>query len=740
MSTVEYDTILDAGLEHMRRGWKIFPTNGKIPATNNGVLDASVEDRLAGIWWELHPDRGIGLATGEPSGVWALDLDSDDAVSRFAAMRLEHGDASKTVVSRTRRGYHLLFKMPTDGTDIRNSAGQVGDGIDVRGTGGYIVLPPSPHPDGGLYAWRPGQSPDETDVAETPSWLLDLVTKRQAGPRQAAPTIEGAINEGGRNTTLASLAGSLRRRGGSREAILAAIQVENTTRCTPPLPDDEVDKIADSVSRYSPSTNNGTDPSVSGGPGPAEHSSEPDLELSNTDTGNSSRFVDLHGERLHYLPTWGRWIVCGKDAFWTQDHRDVRVRELAKDVGHVLRIAAAKEPDPDLSKKMFGHGTQSLNTNRITGMVDLARGIDGIPLDHEHLDRDGWLLGVKNGVVDLRSGELRDADPDDLMTMRCPVPWDHDATADRWEQAMVEWFPDPEVRTYVQRVAGSALVGSQRDHVFVIHFGDGGNGKGTFTRALQEILGPYALEIHLSLLVESKYKEHDTVKADLFRARLAIAVETERRVRLAEASVKNLTGGDRIRARRMREDPWSFDPTHSLWLQTNHLPEISGRDTGIWRRIRVVKWENTFVGGDDDRDLKDALAAEASGILRWLVEGCLQWQEHGLAEPEAVIRATLAYRRAEDTFARFQTDTGLVFDPELKIQAAILYDLLSEWAQEEGADPQKQEIGEWLRENGAQKKQRTVTKPDGTTKRPKFWVGIGFPAEKHEAEQTDVRA
>ena len=117
-----------------------------------------------------------------------------------------------------------------------------------------------------------------------------------------------------------------------------------------------------------------------------------------------------------------------------------------------------------------------------------------------------------------------------------------------------------------------------------------------------------------------------------------------------------------------------------------------------------------------------------------------EWQKHGLAEPEAVIRATLAYRESEDVFSRFMADTNLVFDPNLEIQAARLQELLSDWAQEEGIDPSGRELGEWLRENGGRKKQRRVAEPDGTIKRPKFWVGIGFLDEKQVAEQVDVLA
>lgn len=463
-----------------------------------------------------------------------------------------------------------------------------------------------------------------------------------------------------------------------------------------------------------------------------------DEDLTFTDAGNSERLAHLYGDRLHFLPEWGKWIV-EEGGFWSLDHEDVRVRELAKDVGRDLKYRAAEEEDTDRSKRLFKWGIRSLSSGRISAMVNLARGIGDIPLDYEELDADGWLLGVENGVVDLETGQLRPADPSDLITRRCPVRFDPDAEAPRWERAMREWFPDPELRFYVKRVAGSALVGAQKDHALIIHFGTGRNGKGAFNRAIQHVLGDYAGVIHLSLLVQQTHSEHDTVLADLFRKRLAVASETERRVKLREASVKNLTGGDRITARRMREDPWEFDPTHSIWIQTNHLPEIDGRDRGIWSRIRVVKWEAVFEGEDADPDLDAKLRREAPGILRWLVEGCLDWQAEGLDEPEAVVRETLDYRRSEDTLARFKSDVGLAFSPELEIQAGELQDVLTGWANEEGVSPPRQAVGDWLREHGCEKKQKRVT-VDGRTKRPRFWIGVGIAGAGHETEQTDVLA
>ena len=242
-----------AALEAMARGWSVFPVQGKKPVTSNGLKDASTETRLAAIWFERHPTRGLAVATGDPSGVWVLDLDGPEAVQRFAELQKEHGAIEAGVASKTARGCHLYFKMPAAG-DIRNSAGKIAEGIDVRGSGGYVVAPPSPHPEGEAYRWMDGRGPNDTTLTDAPAWLLQIVRAETNGRHESAGPIPDSIIEGGRNATLTSLAGSIRRRGGSRAAMLAAIQVENETRCSPPLSDGEIEKIADSVARYEPAT------------------------------------------------------------------------------------------------------------------------------------------------------------------------------------------------------------------------------------------------------------------------------------------------------------------------------------------------------------------------------------------------------------------------------------------------------------------------------------------------------
>ncbi|MGI8517257.1 MAG: DNA primase family protein [Acidimicrobiia bacterium] len=354
----------------------------------------------------------------------------------------------------------------------------------------------------------------------------------------------------------------------------------------------------------------------------------------------------------------------------------------------------------------------------------MARGIRGIPLDHELLDTNAWLLGVLNGVVDLRTGQFRAPDPADLMTVQCPVAWDDNAECPRWMAALKEWFPNDETRAYVHRLVGQALVGLQRDHLFVIHHGIGGNGKGTFVRALQKVLGPYAATPDLALLTETKWGAHDTATSTLFRARLAVASETERRVKLAEASIKNLTGGDRISARRLYENPWAFTPTHSLWLTTNYQPQITGRDAGIWRRIRVVPWVASFTNGATDPELDAKLTDEAPGILRWAVAGVADWLGHGLDEPDEVVKATTDYRKAEDLLGRFADDVGLRFTRDGSIPKTQLTQLFTTWTRDENVDLPVAALRDWLvGEHGCRDGVANGKTQEGKRRQVRIWRG-----------------
>ena len=438
------------------------------------------------------------------------------------------------------------------------------------------------------------------------------------------------------------------------------------------------------------------------------------------DADNARRLVALHGDRLRFVVQWGRWLVW-QDGRWVEDPYDVYVSRLAMDVGHMLREQATGMLGKE-GEALFKAGTQALHTARISNMIRLARSFPEVQIHHEQLDVNPWLLGVRNGVVDLQTGKLREAEPEDLVTMQCPVDYRPDAKATRWEKALEEWFPDEETRGFVQRLAGAALHGGQKDHIFVIDYGHGRNGKGTYTRAVQRVLGPYCVLVHKDLLAGTR-DQHDTVKAALFRARLAFAAETQRRVRLREESIKALTGGDRIQARRMREDPWEFNPTHMLRLNTNYLPQVNGRDEGIWRRIRVVEWISNFEGREDN-ELDDRLAVEAPGILRWMIDGCLAWQERGLDEPEAVQEATLRYRRDEDACNKMAADSGWEFGPEHSARGSEVQQQVNRWKQSTGSDLPYAEVTAWLETDMGCSRQRT--------RQGIVWRGVRTPEGEDE--------
>jgi putative DNA primase/helicase len=462
-------------------------------------------------------------------------------------------------------------------------------------------------------------------------------------------------------------------------------------------------------------------------------------DLPHDDIGNAERFATLHGHRIRFVHAWGTWVVWD-DTRWQIDHKGVMVLELAKDVPRKLHQMAATDPLGDTARSIAQAAARLSSRGRLEAMVALARGIDGVMISHDDLDSDPWALAVTNGWVDLRTGEFNEPDPDKLMTMCAGAEWDARANAPLWEKALIEWMPNPELRDYFQRLCGASLVGQIKDHMLVVVYGPGGNGKSTALGTIARVLGDYYIVPHKSLLVVQKHEPHDTVKASLFRVRMAVAAESDKRMKLNEASVKELTGGDRLRARRMYENEWSFEPTHHVWLQTNYLPEVSGTDAGIWRRIRVLPWLNTFTGHSEDRDLPCRLDEEKSGILNWLLEGVARWHEVGLTDdtvPDTVASATAEYRETEDIVGRWARDTGLILDPSQTTPGSELADIWKEWTEAEfGRGFRFNDVSAWLEAHGCRKDSYREQR-GGRRQQVTIWHGVGWTLPATEPD-TDL--
>jgi putative DNA primase/helicase len=262
------DAIGDVAARYAAAGLAIFPaftidggrcscgdarcaSPGKHPIPSlvpHGVLDALADEGAVAQWWAVYADANIGIATGDASGIVVVDVDPP-GLATFGNLERLHGEVPPTWAAETGSGgLHLYYRMPP--LDVRNSAGAVGPGIDVRGNGGYVIAPPSRHLTGRRYRWQDAWHPRRLPLAAVPDWLLKKMLP--PGAARQAPPLPAVLREGTRNSWLASAAGTMRRRGFCDAAVLAALKVENATRCRPPLGDDEVARIARSIGRYDP--------------------------------------------------------------------------------------------------------------------------------------------------------------------------------------------------------------------------------------------------------------------------------------------------------------------------------------------------------------------------------------------------------------------------------------------------------------------------------------------------------
>jgi putative DNA primase/helicase len=300
-----------------------------------------------------------------------------------------------------------------------------------------------------------------------------------------------------------------------------------------------------------------------------------------------------------------------------------------------------------------------------------------------------------------------------------PVEYDPQAACPMWEAFLDRIMAgNQKLIRYLQKAAGYSLTGDVSEQAFFIPYGSGANGKSVFLTTLLAVLGDYGIQAPPDLLMVKQGERHPTELADLKGARLVVAIESEEGKRLAESLVKQLTGGDKIKARRMREDFWGFDATHKLWLATNHKPIIRGSDYAIWRRIRLIPFNVTIPPEEQDKQLPAKLQQELPGILRWAVEGCLVWQREGLGEPPEVRAATESYRAEMDVIATFLNGCCIV-NPLAKAKVKDLYQAYVEWCKENNEYPLSQRVlGTRLLERGF--KQRKGAKGQ------RFWLGIGL--------------
>ena len=423
---------------------------------------------------------------------------------------------------------------------------------------------------------------------------------------------------------------------------------------------------------------------------------QPPAAFRPTDMGNAERMVATHGADLRHCTAWGKWLVWD-EARWREDDTD-EVSRRAKSTVRAIGAEAKANQNDDTAE----WAEISESVTRISAMIKLASSEPAIPVTPAQLDADPWALNCLNGTINLKDGQMHPHRREDMHTKLVPVAYSLAAEAPLWTAFLDKVMGgNKALISFLQRAVGYAITGSVREHVLFFFYGKGANGKSTFLNTVLGLMGGYGGATAPDLLMEKKGETHPTEQADLMGRRLAVCSEVPENRSFAESTIKQLTGGDKIKARHMREDFFEFDPTHKLFIPGNHQPKIEGGDLGIWRRIMLIPFTVTIPEAEKDKDLVEKLKAEQPGILAWAVKGCLAWQTEGLAPPPEVLKAVAEYKGDQDALSKFIEDCCDVSDANRITATGELYAAYIGWATRSGEEAiSKKRFGSKLEDRG----------------------------------------
>ena len=748
MAQAQTNALLDAALAYAARGWHVFPCHtptahgcscrrdcgrdcGKHPRTRRGLNDATTDEGQIRRWWTMWPSANVAIRTGQVSGLVVLDRDDyKGGADSLEELEGTYSPLPETVLSLTGGGgQHYGFAAP--GTPVKTTVESFAPGLDIKGEGGYVIAPPSLHMSGKQYVWEVLHEPEDTPLAPMPDWLRVLCQEKT---RCTAVDAGAPIPDHQRNDTLFRHGCSFRAKGCSAAVILAALREMNTTQCQPPLTEAEVEKIVGSLAKYEAGPSRKGRGQQRHGDTPVPPGKEPALPFS--DYTNALAFVRDHGANLRYCFPWHSWLV------WTGTHwqRDMsgEVMRLAKQT--VKRLAREAEHLGDkAAHALLAHIKTSLSTAKLKAMVENAQSEHGIAVQPQDLDTDLWLLNCANGTLDLRTGALRPHQQRDLLTKCLPIAYDPEARCPQWiaflENAM---RGDAELIVFLQRALGYSLTGSTREQCFFLLHGPTKTGKSTFMHLAKALLGPYGTQAEMSTFLHKDRPEVRNDLADLAGMRLVCAIETDEGKRLAEALIKQLTGGtDTLKARFLFEEYFEYRPQFKVFLATNHKPKVNPSDDALWERIRRIPFVVQIPKDARDKELETKLRAELPGILAWTVRGALAWQrDNSLGEPAAVLDATQGYRDEMDTLAQFLEECCVTGPVDVaKVKASMLASAYQGWCKRTG-NMQIANLAfiKMLEDRG-------YTRERGTANQY-YWHGLGLvdtSDERYEArEKTDI--
>lgn len=399
-----------------------------------------------------------------------------------------------------------------------------------------------------------------------------------------------------------------------------------------------------------------------------------------SDDANALSLVETFGDRLRYCPERGRWLAWSGTHWEWQAPTGGAAREFAKLLARDF---------PEDSKEAGSWKKRSLSSVGTSAMLTQAQTDPRITVSIDDLDSYPWELNTPAGIVDLRNGHISPCEPSRLHTRITGCAADPDADPAGWQTFLGDTFKDPTLIDYLRRLVGYSAVGMVGPHVLPFCHGSGGNGKGVFLEAVVKVLGDYATTAPSGFLMATMHASHETEIARLAGARMVLCSEVNEDDRFDEAKVKQLTGGDTLTARFMRQDHFTFNATHQLWLMGNHQPAVRSGGRSFWRRLRLIPFEHEVPEDKIVDDLQGILVRQhGPAILAWIVAGAAEYHRGGLGEPESVKAATAGYAKDQDTVARFVEECCHIGGGDyVQIKVSIVRKAYEQWCLSEGEEP-----------------------------------------------------
>jgi len=642
--------------------------------------------------------HNIGLLLGEPSGLLDVDLDCEAAVVLAKAILPKpHLRFGRDV----NHSEHYLYHCSSSGPRKAFTAGGAKTTIvELRGDGAQTMIPPSIHPDGDLISWIDADSDGDEITYDS---LLQYVALLAAASELMEHWIEGQ-----RHSLALGFAGLCNKVGIEPE------QIENTIRAICQATDDQeiedrlsavqttlcrepqtnvgfkalLDTLGDAVAQNIAANLAGTNKSQSLiQPMPIETSHATVMELGQfadranvTEAKMGLAFSQwLSGKALYVVQT-KQWMIWN-DRYWEAD--------LSNEM-HNLAFEYVQDVKATLIERNSINDARDLSSfeilNRIQNIIAFAA--PRLAVSATKFDVDPMILATGTSWMNLSTGEAHPPCPDILVSKATEVSYSHQARCPTFYKFLDDIFEGNEgLISFVQKAIGYSLTGSTNEQCMFIMIGDGANGKSTFINVINKLLGTYGTTAASQTLVANGGSSVGDDLVDLVGARLITVSETEEGQSLAEAKIKQMTGGDTLKGRPLYGKHVEFSIQGKLWLATNSLPQINNSDHGIWRRIMAIPFNRTFTAEEQDKELISKLSAELPGILNWAIEGCLAWQQQGLTPPAIIEEQIAEYRTSMDSISQFIQDECEV-DKDHSYAASKFYQAYREWCSGAGRKPQ----------------------------------------------------